>query len=50
MAHPITPNEEAAAVTSCNGFDFVFTTDTPAHGEDDENFHILASTRARKVR
>ncbi len=40
MPAPITPNEEAAAVTSCSGFDFVFSTDTSPYAKDNDDGHI----------
>ena len=36
---PIT-NEMAAAVTSCDGLDFVWTTKTSTKGQDDDDIHI----------
>ncbi len=37
----LTLNETAAAVTSCSGFDFVFTTDTSPYAEDNDDGHIF---------
>ena len=43
MQPPITHNEEAAAVTSCSGFDFVLSTTAPSHAEDSDDAHIFKS-------
>ena len=41
MPDPITFNEEAAAATIRDGFDFVFTTDTSPYAEDNDGGHIF---------
>ena len=42
---PVTPNEKAAAVTSCDGLDFCWTTTASPHAKedtDDKVYHIPA--------
>ncbi len=40
MPTPITINEMAAAVTSCNGHGFVFTTLSPTPGKDEDHVFV----------
>lgn len=45
MLAPITPNEEAAAATTCDGFDFVFSTTHPPRKEQADVSIYDASAR-----
>ena len=41
------PNEKAAAVTSCDGLDFVWTTNTLTQEQANDPLHIYHSADAR---
>ena len=41
------PNEKAAAVTSCDGLDFVWTTKTSTKGQANDPLHIYRRAAAR---